>query len=275
MEFEEALRYVTTARAEGAARNATVTVAILDAAGHPVLVARGKPDTWHGPYMAMGKARLAAAFRKPTAELLEKWEDRPLFAQSLTEVIPGGVTLNKGGYPIFRDGRCIGAIGVGGGAPEVDDAVARATVEKLAGDVPAPANDEANMNDTLEKRPIRTDGAPTPTGPFNQAMVYGNLVFTSGQAGRNRETGQMGDIRDQARRCITNIANVLDAAGSSLAHLLKVTVFLKNAADWKAFNEVYVELVPEPRPARSSAVVSLKTDDMLVEMEAVAYIPQK
>jgi len=273
LDYEEACRYVTTARAEGKARGTLVTVAILDAAGHPVLVARGKPDTWHGPYMAMGKARLAAAFRKPTAELLERWEDRPLFAQSLTEVIPGGVTLNKGGYPIMREGTCIGAIGIGGGSPDVDDAVARATVEALAEDLGNPT-EEADVSDNLEKRPIKTDGAPTPTGPFNQAMVYGNLVFTSGQAGRNRETGQMGDISDQARRCITNIGNVLEASGSSLAHLLKVTVFLKHASDWKAFNAEYVKLIPEPRPARSSAVVALKTDDMLVEMEAVAYIPK-
>ncbi len=275
MDYEDAHRYVARARAEGAARDTKVTVAILDAAGHPVLVARGKPDTWHGPYMAMGKARLAAAFRKPTADLLERWEDRPLFAQSLTEVIPGGVTLNKGGYPIFRDGKCVGAIGVGGGSPDIDDAVARATVEALADDAPDDASNEAEVTDNLEKTPIHTDGAPTPTGPFNQAMVWNNLVFTSGQAGRNRETGQMGDISDQARRCITNIGNVLEASGSSLAHLLKVTVFLKDAADWKAFNEVYVELVPEPRPARSSAVVQLKNPDMLVEMEAVAYVPQK
>jgi uncharacterized protein GlcG (DUF336 family) len=82
--------------------------------------------------MAMGKARLAAAFRKPTAALLERWTERPLFAESLNAVIPGGVTLNKGGYPIFENGVCIGAIGVGGGSPERDDAVARATVAALA-----------------------------------------------------------------------------------------------------------------------------------------------
>jgi 2-iminobutanoate/2-iminopropanoate deaminase len=266
LDFEEARRYVETARAIGAGRGVMVSVAVTDAAGHPVLVARGKPEAWHGPYMATGKARLAAAFRKPTAELMERWEDRPLFAQSLTEVIPGGVTLNKGGYPILKDGRCIGAIGVGGGSPEVDDAVARETVETLAA---------GGTGGAPDKRPVKTDRAPTPTGPFNQAIVLGNFVFTSGQAGRNRETGQMGDIRDQARRCIGNIAGILEEAGSSLAHLVKVTVFLKDAGDWKAFNEEYVKLVPEPLPARSSAVVSLKSPDMLVEMEAIAYVPRR
>ena len=133
MDFDEALRWVTTARAIGSEHGLTVTVAIHDAGGHPVMVARGKPDKWHGPYMAMGKARLAAAFQKPTAQLVEGWRDRPLFPTSLLEVIPGGVTINPGGWPIFDADRCIGAIGVGGGKPEQDDLVARATVEALGG----------------------------------------------------------------------------------------------------------------------------------------------
>ena len=125
----------------------------------------------------------------------------------------------------------------------------------------------------MKKIAIRTDKAPTPTGPFNQAIRVGNLVFTSGQAGRNRETGQMGDIRDQARRCIRNIGAILEAAGSSLAHVVKATVFLRCASDWQAFNEEYVKLMPEPLPARSSAIAELKGPDMLVEMEVIAVVP--
>ncbi len=125
----------------------------------------------------------------------------------------------------------------------------------------------------MEKEVIRTDGAPTPTGPFNQAIKAGNFVFTSGQAGRNRETGQMGDIKDQARRLIGNLSAVLEAAGTSLQHVVKATVFIRNQEDWKAFNEVYVELMPKPLPARSSAFVALKAPDMLVEMEVIALVP--
>jgi glc operon protein GlcG len=132
VDFELAMTFVTTAKALGAEAGTQVSVAVLDAAGHPVVVARGKADAWHGPYMATGKARLAAAFRKPTAHLLEQWADRPLYPMSLTDIIPGGVTLNKGGYPIFADGECIGAIGVGGSSPDVDDDIARRTVETLA-----------------------------------------------------------------------------------------------------------------------------------------------
>lgn len=127
-----ALDIIQRARQLGREHKLRVTVAVHDAAGHPVAVVRGSAKRWHGPYMAMGKARLAAAFQKPTAELVKMWSDRPLFPTSLVEVIPGGVTVNPGGYPIFLDGECIGAIGVGGGSPDQDDLVARLAVEGFA-----------------------------------------------------------------------------------------------------------------------------------------------
>lgn len=131
LDFEQALWLVLRAREIGADGGLNVTVAVHDAAGHPVVVARGS-DKWHGPYMAMGKARLAAAFRKPTSALLAGWKDRPLFALSLSGVLPGGVTLNPGGYPLHRGGEFVGAIGVGGGTPEDDDRVARLASEAFA-----------------------------------------------------------------------------------------------------------------------------------------------
>jgi uncharacterized protein GlcG (DUF336 family) len=133
MDFDLALKYVLKAKSLGAERNVEVSVAVVDAAGHPVIFARGKMEAWHGLYMSAGKARLAAAFRKPTAKLLEQWADRPLYAASLTTIIPGGVTLNPGGYPIFEDGDCIGAFGIGGSAPEIDDEIAAQTLEALGG----------------------------------------------------------------------------------------------------------------------------------------------
>jgi 2-iminobutanoate/2-iminopropanoate deaminase len=127
----------------------------------------------------------------------------------------------------------------------------------------------------MVKTPIRTDKAPMPTGPFNQAIRVGNMVFTAGQAGRNRETGKMGDIRDQARRCIGNLSAILEEAGASLDDVVKATVYMRNPEDASNFNEVYRELMPEPLPARSSAYVALKNPDMLVEMECIAVIPDK
>jgi 2-iminobutanoate/2-iminopropanoate deaminase len=126
----------------------------------------------------------------------------------------------------------------------------------------------------VKKVPISVPGAPTPTGPFNHAVRYGNLVFTSGQAGRNRETGKMGDVADQARRCIGNIATILEAAGTSLEHVLKVTLFLRSPADRAAFNAVYEELMPKPYPARTAAFCDLGFPDMLVEMDVVAVVPE-
>jgi uncharacterized protein GlcG (DUF336 family) len=131
VDYETARQFLDKAKAVGASKGVAVSVAIVDAAGRPVILARGKPEAWHGPYMAAGKARLAAAFRKPTIKLIEQWKDRPLYPTSLTTIIPEGVTFNPGGYPIFAGAECIGAIGVGGGAPELDDMVARLTVEEM------------------------------------------------------------------------------------------------------------------------------------------------
>jgi 2-iminobutanoate/2-iminopropanoate deaminase len=125
----------------------------------------------------------------------------------------------------------------------------------------------------VKKLRIKTPGAPIPTGPFNQAIRYGNLVFTSGQAGRNRETGVMGDVADQARRCFANISAVLEAAGTSLEYALKVTVLLRNVEDRDAFNAVYKELMPQPFPARTAVFCELGNPDMLVELEVVAGVP--
>jgi 2-iminobutanoate/2-iminopropanoate deaminase len=120
---------------------------------------------------------------------------------------------------------------------------------------------------------IKTDGAPNPTGPFNQAIRVGNLVFTSGQAGRNPETGQMGDECEQTAWALRNLDNILRAAGSSLDNAVKLTVFMKEGVDANAINEEYVKHFNGPLPARSSAFISrLKGADMLIEIEAVALV---
>jgi 2-iminobutanoate/2-iminopropanoate deaminase len=126
---------------------------------------------------------------------------------------------------------------------------------------------------SADKRAIRTDQAPTPTGPFNQAIRVGNLVFTAGQAGRNRETGQMGDIREQTDWALRNIGAILAAAGASLDDVVKTTVYLKDGADAAAMSEAYASHFRDPLPARSSVVVTrLKNPQMLVEIEAIAVV---
>ena len=130
MDTETALELVAIVRRLAHERGLQMTVAVHDDAGHPVAVVRGK-GKWHRPYTAMGKARLASAFQKPTKDLVEQWADRPLFPQSLIEVLPGGVTVNAGGYPVIVDGECLGAIGVGGSNPDNDHAVARDAVAEF------------------------------------------------------------------------------------------------------------------------------------------------
>ena len=126
---------------------------------------------------------------------------------------------------------------------------------------------------SADKRAIRTDQAPTPTGPFNQAIRVGNLVFTAGQAGRNRETGQMGDIREQTDWALRNLAAILEAAGASLDDVVKTTVYLKEGADSAAMSEAYANHFNDPLPARSSVVVArLKNAEMLIEIEAIAVV---
>ncbi|MDE0493780.1 MAG: Rid family hydrolase [Acidimicrobiaceae bacterium] len=124
-----------------------------------------------------------------------------------------------------------------------------------------------------DRAAVSTDGAPTPTGPFSQAIRVGNLVFTAGQAGRNRDTGQMGDISEQADWALRNIAAILEAAGASMADVVKTTVFLKEGTPTGPLNEQWVKHFPEPLPARSSLFVArLKNPEMLVEIEAVAIV---
>ena len=131
MQTDRALRLIELGRRLAAERGMVATIAVADAAGHPVALARGR--SWHGPYMAMGKARLSAAFRKPTADLIERWKDRPLFPQSLVSVLPGEITLNPGGYPLFEGDEFVGAVGVGGSTPTDDHELSAAIAAAYPG----------------------------------------------------------------------------------------------------------------------------------------------
>ena len=125
----------------------------------------------------------------------------------------------------------------------------------------------------IERRHISTDGAPTPTGPFSQAVRVADTIYTAGQAGRNRDTGKMGDITEQTDWALRNIAAILEAAGSSLSDVVKTTVFIKEGTDTSGLNDIWVQRFAEPRPARSSVFVSrLKNAEMLVEIEAIAVV---
>lgn len=123
-----------------------------------------------------------------------------------------------------------------------------------------------------ELRAISTDKAPKALGPYSQAIVLGDLVFCAGQLGIDPATGQIvsGDIREQTRRVLDNLAAVLEAAGSGLDRVMKTTVFLSDMAEFAAMNEVYAERFGAHKPARSTVPVGLLMRGARVEIECIA-----
>ncbi len=122
---------------------------------------------------------------------------------------------------------------------------------------------------------IATDKAPAAIGPYAQANRLGNLILTSGQVPLAPETGAVidGGIEEQTRQALSNVKAILEAAGSSMDQVLKTTVFLKNMEDFAAMNGVYATFFAEDcLPSRSAVEVARLPKDVLVEIEAVAYL---
>ena len=120
---------------------------------------------------------------------------------------------------------------------------------------------------------IATDKAPNAIGPYSQAVVYGNLLFTSGQIPLDPATGTMvtGDITAQAERVMQNLQAVLTAAGTCFDHVIKTTCFLADMSDFAAFNAVYGQYITSA-PSRSCVAVKELPKGSLVEVEIIAYI---
>ena len=118
---------------------------------------------------------------------------------------------------------------------------------------------------------VQTNKAPAAIGPYSQAVVVGNLIFTSGQIPLNPETGVLEgeNITEQTHRVCKNLETVLSAAGGSLQSAVKTVCFLANMADFAAFNEVYAQYFTE-KPARSCVAVKDLPKGALVEVEVVA-----
>ena len=120
---------------------------------------------------------------------------------------------------------------------------------------------------------ISTDKAPAAIGPYSQATVCGNIVFTSGQIPINPETSSVDavGIEAQAEQVMKNLGAVLEAAGSSFEKTLKTTCFLSDMSDFAVFNEVYAKYFTE-KPARSCVAVKALPKGVLCEVEAIAEI---
>jgi 2-iminobutanoate/2-iminopropanoate deaminase len=124
----------------------------------------------------------------------------------------------------------------------------------------------------MTRTQVSTTGAPAAIGPYSQAIATEAYVFASGQIALDPATGQLidGDVRDQTRRALDNLAAVLAAAGSSLALVVKTTVFLTRMVDFVAMNDVYGEYFTQAPPARSTVAVAELPRGAQVEIEAVA-----
>lgn len=121
------------------------------------------------------------------------------------------------------------------------------------------------------KEIISAQNAPAAIGPYNHAIAHEGFVFTSGQLGINPETGKLPEgVEAQAEQSLINIENVLKAAGSSMADVVKTTVFVVNLADFAKVNKIYGEHFGGDFPARSCVQVAALPAGGLVEIEAIA-----
>lgn len=126
----------------------------------------------------------------------------------------------------------------------------------------------------MSKQVISTASAPGAIGPYSQAILINNLVYTSGQLGLDPVTGELPEgVEAQAAQSLRNVEAVLAAAGTGLEHVVKTTVFLNDMNDFTKVNEVYGTFFSQPYPARSAVEVARLPKDALVEIEVIALKP--
>lgn len=119
---------------------------------------------------------------------------------------------------------------------------------------------------------VSTEKAPAAIGPYSQGMIWGELVFSSGQIPVNPQTGEIAGptITEQAEQSCKNVGEVLKAGGSSLEKVIKTTCFLADMKDFPEFNRIYEKYFVSS-PARSCVAVKTLPKDVLCEVEAIAY----
>jgi 2-iminobutanoate/2-iminopropanoate deaminase len=119
---------------------------------------------------------------------------------------------------------------------------------------------------------VTTDKAPKAIGPYSQAVIAGDLIFTSGQIALDPITQQMvqGDIRAQTERVMDNLAAVLDGAGAGFENVVKATIFVVDLGDFATVNEIYGKRFPRSPPARSTVQVAALPKGARVESELIA-----
>lgn len=126
-----------------------------------------------------------------------------------------------------------------------------------------------------EKKIITTKKAPAALGPYSVAVAFEKLVFVSGQLGIDPATNEVAgdDVESQTRQALTNIAGILEDAGTNLENVLKTTVFLRDMNDFASMNAVYSDFFKTDCPARSAVQVAKLPKGLAVEIEVIAAIP--
>jgi len=128
----------------------------------------------------------------------------------------------------------------------------------------------------MTHRPVTAANLPTPVGPYSPGMGFERLVFVSGQGATDPATGRLAgdDIERQTEQCLKNVQAILDAAGSSLQHVLRCGVFLTDMREFPKMNAVYSRMFGSHRPARTTVqVVALPHEGLRIEIDAIAYAP--
>src|ERR1700722_1684894 len=126
----------------------------------------------------------------------------------------------------------------------------------------------------MTRTAISSDLAPEALGPYSQAIVAEGMIFCSGMAGIDPETGAIPDgIEAQTEQALVNLAAVLEAAGASMNDVVKTTIFYADAADFGRLNEGYARHMPDPPPARSAPANVRLPRGLLVSIEAIALLP--
>lgn len=120
---------------------------------------------------------------------------------------------------------------------------------------------------------VSTEKAPAAIGPYSQAIISGDLVYTSGQIAIIPETGELAaGLEAQANQVFKNLTELLKAAGSDMSKVIKTTVFIKHMDDFSAINAIYAQYFTQPFPARSCVEVARLPKDVLLECEAIAEL---
>lgn len=126
----------------------------------------------------------------------------------------------------------------------------------------------------MSKKAIVTDKAPAALGPYSAGVVSGGTINVSGQLGIDPATGKLAgdDVQSQTRQSLTNVRNILEAAGATMADVVEAEVLLADMGDFKAMNEVYAEFFEAPYPARCAFQVAALPAGGLVEIKCVARV---